>query len=1024
MSRSQFSAESHSHDAEHAEARLSMLDRREFSRLMAASLALAGATTSGCRYWPEQHVVPQITREHHRPPGKAVWFASMFEFRGAANGVLAKSLDGRPIKLDGNPQHPCSRGGTDIWMQASVLDLYDPTRSRNAIRRDFSNANATAGTEATQTVDQKSVDAWLRSTLGTFESNRGKGLYVLTTPHSSLSLERLERQTRIRFPEMSWHVFDSFDRDNEYLAARRAFGTPLRMDYDLSQFDTVVLFDADLLGTHPAHLKWSHDWSKSRDPDSASYPHWVVLEPSWSTTGAAADERIGVTLDQIDRIVFALVDRFTGTRRIDLSAFEQEIADRLFDRLRQGTRPLLVGGERLSPDTLAAVHWLNRAINPDGTGIRYFEEPLARTETSVASLRRLTEAIDRGQVETLLILGGNPVFDAPADFEFAERLSALAQRGKTVVHWSYHDDETSQACSWHVPAAHELECWGDGRGWDGTFTVQQPLIRPLFDGWSRLELSLLLAGVSGDAMSYVRETAESHLGIRGTKAWRSLLHDGFAADSAMKEVKPEMRLEVQSLTPPTAESSRIVASFQLDRKVLDGRYGNNAWLQELPDPITKLTWGNAALISPADASQHQLVDGDIVRLDMDSSATIEIPVVVVPGQASGCIAIPLGYGRTSGHIARDVGVDVRFARRSDQRFQTTVAGLKKIGKRRRLPMTQEPYTTDAVARWGLQTRVGEARQPGTLVRETTWETYRRDPEVIHRPVHVPEAAPMFDQPHEFNTPHAWGMSIDLNRCIGCSACVVACQAENNIPVVGPANVLQNREMHWLRIDRYFKGSDGADAECVHVPVACAHCEDAPCEQVCPVAATVHDTEGLNAMVYNRCVGTRYCANNCPYKVRRFNYFDYHASDPRAPARPWLDWPDKQTAAEISELRQLGFNPDVTVRMRGVMEKCTFCVQRISAARIQARIEFQQGQRETPLVHEGEVVTACQQACPTQAIQFGDLNDNDAGVTKQHQDRRAYAMLEELNIKPRTRYLARIRNITESDDRAHDSERSG
>lgn len=1025
MSHSPTNAEARNHDDGRVAPDSPWLDRREFSRLMAASLALAGATTTGCRYWPEQHVVPRITREHHRPPGKAVWFASMFEFRGAANGVLAKSLDGRPIKLDGNPQHPCSKGGTNIWMQASVLDLYDPMRSRQAKLRSFQ-SDANEGKDvAEKAVDRQAAGSWLASQLANFEATRGQGLFVLTTPHSSLSLERLERQSHIRFPDMSWHVFDSFDRDNEFLAARRAFGSPLRLDYDFSQFDTVILLDADPLGLHPAHLKWSHDWAESRRPDADSYPRWIAVESTWSTSGAAADERMGVSPDQLERIVFGLLDRFSNTSKLSLSADERTIVDRLSRVLQQARRPLIIGGERLAPDTLAAVHWLNHTINPSGQGIRYFEEPLARTESSVASMRRLVEAIDRNEVEMLLILGGNPVLETPGDFEFAERLRSLAERGKKTVHWSYYDDETSQLCSWHIPAAHELECWGDGRSWDGTLTVQQPLIRPLFDGWSRLELSLALAGENMDPMAYVRQTAESTLRTGGSKAWRKLLHDGFAADSGLREIQPELRLNINELTRPNAEPSRIVARFQLDRKVVDGRFGNNAWLQELPDPITKQTWGNAAQIGPADATSYQLVDGDIVRIQFDSDASIEMPVVIVPGQAPGCIGLTLGYGRAFGHIARDVGVDVQAARRSDNRFQSTVTAVEKTGKRQRLPITQEPYTTDPIAKWGLQTRIGPTRQPGTLVRETTWQTYRSDPEVIHRPVHVPEAAPMFDQPHDFSTPHAWGMSIDLNRCIGCNACVVSCQAENNIPVVGPANVLQNREMHWLRIDRYFKESeDGAEAECVHVPVACAHCEDAPCEQVCPVAATVHDTEGLNAMVYNRCVGTRYCANNCPYKVRRFNYFDYHASDPRAPARPWLDWPDQQSSEEVSELRKLGFNPDVTVRMRGVMEKCTFCVQRISAARIQARIEFQKGQREAPLVQDGEVVTACQQACPTQAIQFGDLNDHDAQVTRQHHDRRAYSMLEELNIKPRTRYLARIRNASESEGPADDSKRSG
>ncbi|RMF43712.1 MAG: 4Fe-4S dicluster domain-containing protein [Planctomycetota bacterium] len=1027
MSRQHHSTESGRRVGPAQRPELPEVDRREFSRLMAASLALAGATTTGCRYWPEQHVVPRITREHHRPPGKAVWFASGFEFRGVVNGLLAKSLDGRPIKIEGNPEHPCSLGGTDVWMQSSILDLYDPIRSRHAIRRPVdrreSAVTGAAAARQMQVVDRSQAEAWLRDLLRQAETKGGRGLFVLTQPHSSLSLERLRRQIRMRFPEVSWHVYDPLDRDNEYQASRRVFGTPLRIDYDFSMFDTVVAFDADVLGLHPAHLKWSRQWADHRVPESPIYSQWICVESTWTTTGAAADRRIGLSPEKIEQLIFGLVDALNGTSTVSLPAELQSVVDTLVERLRRSRLALLAAGEGLSPEAIAAVAYLNHAINPNWKGFTFYEEPLAGAETSVESLQRLTAAIDEDRVETLLILGGNPVFDAPADLEFEQRLKTLAKRGKTTVHYSYYDDETSQQCQWHLPAAHYLEGWADGRGWDGTFTVGQPLIRPLFDGWTLLELHLLLAGSSDDPMSYLRETAASRYRVETDKAWRQLLHDGFAGDSAFATVRPEWQLAgpPQPSSPSTTE--RCIR-FLADRKVYDGRFANNAWLQELPDPITKLTWGNAAQIGPVDARQLGLVDGDWIQILLEDDRSIELPVTILPGQAEGCIGVPLGYGRRSGHIAEGVGVDVQRIRTAGQRYWMPVGNVQRAGRRQRLPMTQEPFTTDEIARWGLQTRVGRQQQPGMLVREATWDAYRRDPKIIDRPVHVPEPAPMFDPPHDFSTPHAWGMSIDLNRCLGCNACVVACQAENNVPVVGPANVLQNREMHWLRIDRYFKGSPGAEAEVVHVPVACAHCEDAPCEQVCPVAATVHDTEGLNAMVYNRCVGTRYCANNCPYKVRRFNYFDYHASDPRAPARPWLDWPDKQTPEEVSELRQLGFNPDVTVRMRGVMEKCTYCVQRISAARIQARVEHQQRLRDSPNVREGEVVTACQQACPTQAIQFGDLNDPQSQVSQQHQGQRSYAMLEELNIKPRTRYLARIRNVPESDDHHSEPERNG
>ncbi len=442
----------------------------------------------------------------------------------------------------------------------------------------------------------------------------------------------------------------------------------------------------------------------------------------------------------------------------------------------------------------------------------------------------------------------------------------------------------------------------------------------------------------------------------------------------------------------------------------DGRFANNGWLQELPDPLTKLTWGNAALVAERDADRFGLENGDLIRIEMEDGLQLEgIPVLIQPGQAPGAIALPLGYGRRTGHIANGVGTDVYPVRSSAARYGAPGARIHRTGYREKLACTQDHHLIDPVGRFGRDKRVGPPAGPGLLVRETTLERFRQDPQALQAGFHVPPPAPLFDPPREYDTPNAWGMSIDLNACVGCNACVIACQSENNIPIVGKQNVLQSREMHWLRIDRYFKGDTESPAV-VHVPVACAQCEDAPCEQVCPVAATVHDTEGLNAMVYNRCVGTRYCANNCPYKVRRFNYFDYHASDPRHPPQPWLGIPDQQQASEISELEQMVFNPEVSVRMRGVMEKCTYCVQRISAARIRARAEHAQGRRDAPTLVDGEVVTACQQVCPTRAIRFGDLNDPGSEVARAQADPRAYAMLEETNIKPRTRYLARIRNV--------------
>ena len=522
-------------------------------------------------------------------------------------------------------------------------------------------------------------------------------------------------------------------------------------------------------------------------------------------------------------------------------------------------------------------------------------------------------------------------------------------------------------------------------------------------------LSLVGGNPAKDGMVLVRETAKSVFGVDDEKKWNRVLHDGILTNSRFDTVKVQCQTSGINKRGGLQAGDGFELCFAMDASTYDGRFGNNGWLQELPDPLTKLTWDNAVLISKQDADQKSLSSGDMISIEMeDGNQLSDVPVLIQPGQAIGTITLALGYGRQTGIIASNVGVNAYPIRNSEHRYFAN-AKITKTGKFHKLACTQEHHLIDAVGMAGRTFRVGEKAKPGALVRETSLQEHRDDPHGVHENFHVPKAAPMFNQPDSFNSPNSWGMSIDLNSCVGCNACVVACQAENNIPIVGKTNVLQNREMHWLRIDRYFKG-EVESPDVVHVPVACAQCEDAPCEQVCPVAATVHDTEGLNAMVYNRCVGTRYCSNNCPYKVRRFNYFDYHASKPKLPAQPWLDIPDHQPQKEISDLEQMLFNPDVSVRMRGVMEKCTYCVQRISAARISARNDHAKGRRSSSTLADGEVVTACQQACPTQAIKFGDLNDANSKVSKAHHDDRSYAMLEETNIKPRTRFLAKVRNI--------------
>ena len=1001
---------------------LAGLSRRQFTQLMAASLALAGATFTGCRRWPEQAIRPQSSRTEGFFPGVAEYFATQFELGGVATGILAKSVDGRPIKIEGNELHPFSKGAAGVLAQASILELYDPDRTRGYIFRpgnapqsgkaNVENSTSAAGNSTKQPAELQSREAFKNKMQPHFAAmlqRRGRGLHVLAQANSSPTFARIRNQFQTAFPEARWHVYEPLDRDYEFAGSMLAFNRVVRCQYQLQNAATIVCLDADLLGTHPGHQKWCRDWAAGRNPNSKSYSRLWAFESGYSITGAAADIRQPLLPSEMPKLVRAIAAGVgLPTPAVELNSGLQNRVSQLVNELKSfASRSLMVAGPSQPPEVHAWVHAINQHLDSFGHTVSFTAEPLAEKNNGTAAFAELCGALRGRSVDTLLILGGNPVYDGPADLNLD--LQSNPNSPLTSIYLGLFDNETAQQCTWHIPAAHYLEAWGDGRAWDGTYSVQQPLIHPLFDGISAIEfLSWAHGKAVQNGLELVRETARGEFGVAGENTWQQLLHDGVLPGSQYADV------EIPGVVLPPPGGAEVATGFEIcftaGSSTFDGRFANNGWLQELPDPLTKLTWDNAALISKQDADHHQLADGDEIAIEIDADHKLAgIPVLIQPGQMPGTISLSLGYGRRTGHIASDVGTDVFPIRPSTHRYSIGGASISPTGQRRELACTQEHHLVDPVGMAGRRVRVGQRAKPGTLIRETTLPRHQHDPHEVHAAFHSPPAAPMFDAPDKFNSPSAWGMSIDLNTCVGCNACVVACQSENNIPIVGKVNVLKNREMHWMRIDRYFKG-DVAAPDVVHVPMACAHCEDAPCEQVCPVAATVHDTEGLNAMVYNRCVGTRYCANNCPYKVRRFNYFDFHASDPKAPAQPWLKIPDEETAQEVPELVQLAFNPEVSVRMRGVMEKCTYCVQRISAARIAARNAHAKGKRANAGLNDGEVVTACQQACPTNAIQFGDLNDQNSNVSIAQHDPRAYAMLGELNIKPRTMFLARIRNI--------------
>ncbi|MCS7465882.1 TAT-variant-translocated molybdopterin oxidoreductase [Stieleria sp. ICT_E10.1] len=987
-------------------------DRRQFLRLLGASMALAGLTGTGCRRWPVEEVRPHTSRPEGYTPGVAQHYATSIELEGVSTGILAKSYDGRPIKIEGNPDHPYSRGAASAFSQASVLELYDPDRSRSPwLRRRPTAKAADASANGSQSTWQQ-FQNFATPHFQALRNRLGDGLAILIQPTASPTFARLRSKFEAAYPKARWFEYQPLHRDHEFAGSRAALGRVLRPQYDLQQASTTVTFDADLLGSHPASLRHARDWSSGRrSVDSGSMNRLYAVEPGLTITGSVADVRLPMKPTLVQQAIAYVAYRLGVLSAEPGGLSEEQIAvlENAARELEQaGTAGLVVAGPAQNAASHQLVHAINHTIGSVGHAVSYTEEPLARAEGSIEQIATLSELLQGNVLNTLVIIGGNPVYDAPADTPL--NLVSDEARPLTSIHLSLHDDETSKACTWHLPMAHFLESWGDGRAWDGSYTLQQPLILPLYDGKSPIELLAMLSGQSpAKSMNLVRSTFDKQFDGATQQDWERALHAGVRADSAFTTVDPPAA-KVDSTDVPAPNDAPLEIRFVPDLKTHDGRFANNAWLQELPEPLTKMTWDNAAMISPADAKSLGLEMGDVVKLSSsDRGTSIEVPVCILPGHARGCITLPLGYGRTAaGHIGNQVGVNVYPLRSKQSSYLASDCELTKTGETHELVSTQVHDVLDAVAESAKLKRLGERGTPGMIVHETLFAEYQHDHHAVHGDAHAVHAAPLFDLPHKFDSPHRWGMSIDLNACIGCSGCVVACQAENNIPVVGKANVAVNREMHWLRIDRYYKG-DIESPDVVHQPMACAHCENAPCEQVCPVAATVHDSEGLNAMVYNRCIGTRYCANNCPFKVRRFNYFDYQASDPRTPAKPWVGLPDQQQIKDVSTLKKMVHNPEVSVRMRGVMEKCTYCVQRIVDARIHAKNEHSQGLRESDLVAEGEVQTACQATCPTQAIVFGDLNDPESAVSKAKKNARSYQVLEGNNLGARTTYLAKIRN---------------
>ena len=926
--------------------------RREFLKLMGASLALAGLTS--CTSQPSDKIVPYSRAPEEVIPGKPLFFATALTLGGCATGLVIESHEGRPTKVEGNPLHPGSLGATDAFAQASILSLYDPDRSKVVLR---------TGTPSTWNIFTAELSAKVESGA----RPQGGGLRILTETVVSPTLAAQLTAVLAKFPAAKWHQYDAVTRDAARAGARLAFGEAVNTLYRVDKADVILSLGSDFLTTGPGAVRYAREFAARRRP---SGPNNVVnrlyaIEATPSLTGAAADHRLVLREHDLERVARALAARLgieAGAAPWQPSPRQAKwIAALAADLAAHRGACLVVPGDEQTPALHLLAHAMNRALGNIGQTVLYTDPVEAAPVDQVASLRQLVEDMQAGAVEVLLILGGNPAYTSPADVPFAQAATKVLFR----AHLSLYEDETSALCHWHLPEAHYLEGWSDGRAYDGTVTIQQPLIAPLYNGRTAHEILAALLGEPKSSYDIVREYWRQQRPSGEFDAfWRKALHDGVIADSALPAKSPTLKGSLPA-AGPAAAAGEFELLFRADPAVWDGRFANNGWLQELPKPLSKLTWDNAALLSPAAAERLGVKNEDVVELTYQSRR-LKSPVWVLPGQADGTVTLHLGYGRSrAGRAGTGIGANASALRTAAAPWGGGGLAVKKTGERYRLATTQGHHTM----------------QGRNLVRTATLAEFAKRPDFAREGAdHEVGHEPSFYPKHKYDG-YAWGMAIDLNACTGCNACVVACQSENNSPVVGKEQVLLGREMHWIRVDRYYKG-DPDDPGTVHQPVLCMQCENAPCEPVCPVGATVHSSEGLNDMVYNRCVGTRYCSNNCPYKVRHFNFLQYQ---------------DDQTAS-----LKLARNPNVTVRSRGVMEKCTYCVQRINEARIHAKLQDRD-------IADGEVVTACQGACPSQAIVFGNINDPKSRVSQLKAQPLNYGLLTELNTKPRTTYLARLRN---------------
>jgi len=956
------------------------LSRRNFLSLIAASVALAGL--EGCKK-PVQKIIPYVEAEIGTIPGIPKYYASTIPWKNNALGVVIENHDERPVKVEGNEKHPSTLGKSNAFSQASTIEMYDPDRARGV------------------KYNGKKVD-WSEYLKFAKDINKGdgKGLAVLMQESSSPTIKSIQNDFKTKFPSASWVSYESVNNENLYKGIEKAFSKKLQPIYRLENAQIIVSLGSDFLGVDDNNIYNTRKFAQNRDiiDENSTMNRLYVAESSITSTGSSADHRLNVPQHEMESI---LAELSYELKKLGLSVDANKVksSNNLWikaaaeDLMSNRGDSIILGGSQLSPEFHQLIALLNNQLNAP---VDYYPLSLSQV-SSLADFKSLCDDIKNNKIKNLIILGANPVYDSPADFNFGDLLKNVPNS----VHLTNILDETSKLCSWNIAMTHYFECWGDAMSYDGFVSIVQPQIMPLFDSKSAIQVLTPLV-YSKELSSYdtVKNVWKSDIVKSGNfeREWEKVLHDGLYKNTIIKkeQVRPSSKTSTTQLNNfIKLDDNKFEIVFNASSSVYDGRFANNGWLQEIPKPVTSLTWDNAALISIKVAKKLNIKNGQMIEIKIDNKS-IKLPAWITPGQNQKSISLELGYGREfEGRLGNGVGFNVYPLRMSSNPSYSLNASISVLDETYPLASTQDHHGLekdqyaapgfDKLSNNEVQSRIPE------LVKQSTLDYYKDNPDWVQKKVeeHKPDKKRSWadhsmynpEPEYDYSKGPQWGMSIDLTSCTSCNACSIACQSENNIPVVGKQQVMNGREMHWIRIDNYFAG-DPDNPEMSTQSVACVHCELAPCETVCPVAATTHSSDGVNQMTYNRCLGTRYCANNCPYKVRKFNFYNY--------------------TRDLPEVVQMAMNPDVSIRFRGVMEKCTYCYQRVSAARISAENENRE-------IQDGDFQVACQQSCPADAIKFGDINDPNSAVSKAKRRNRDYALLAHLGTAPRTTYLAKIRN---------------